>query len=86
MKKMFINTEIRNENSYYLKNELGSVRYDEPTILDNLLFASPYRKGPEIRSLSIPDDPNSAKSLVSEAYLSTSDIYLNTMRKGIPIN
>ncbi|MEE9189226.1 MAG: hypothetical protein V3U16_00465 [Candidatus Neomarinimicrobiota bacterium] len=67
MKKMFINTEIRNENSYYLKNELGSVRYDESTILHNLLFASPYRADNEIWSLVIPDDPNSTKNLVSEA-------------------
>ena len=67
MAKMHSNTRIRIENSYYLYNELGSVRYDESTILHNLLFASPYRADTEIWSLVIPDDPNSAKNLVSEA-------------------
>jgi hypothetical protein len=67
MAKMFSNTRIRIENSYYLYNELGSIRYCEYSILDNLLFAFPYRESVEIKSLAIPDDPNSAKSVLNEA-------------------
>jgi hypothetical protein len=63
---MFGDIRIPIENSYYLHNELGSVRYYTYSILDNLLFASPYRDGVEIMSLAIPDDPNSRQVIFRE--------------------